>query len=314
MPHAVLFVGPPGVGKATAARILGQRLLCIHAEALEPCGVCGSCGKAGSGLHADFHHLTTEGRSLKIGDLREMTARLQLRPVEGTKKVLLIEDSDRLTLEAQNALLKTLEEPPGQSHLILTTTRLKALLPTVVSRCPQIRFSLLPLKELQRLLEDRAIPAPEALVLAGMSQGSLGRALSFDYAAVGKLRDDVVAIDCGLWPNAPKDDARALLHARTLSEDREKMGQALDLLLVWLRDQMLVASCASSFDLANQDRLEELKNLAQKRGLLPILDRARAVLETKRRLELPYNFNPQMLAEELCLHLAGHVALRPIDR
>lgn len=315
LPHALLFVGPPSTGKVTAARLLGQALFC-RSPGMAPgefCGSCPGCAKMESGSHGDWHFVTTEKKQLQVALIREAMRTLDLRPMEGGVKMLVIEDADRMNIPAQNALLKTLEEPPGATHIILTTARLRAILPTVVSRCQRVHFAPLPVAEITRVvMAQKALPEPQAKMVAAMAQGSLGAALSMDYEALIAERDRVAAMDAALFGRTPKSALEAIEAASDLAGDRAACVAALDLLLVWLHDQMLLASGAPTESLANLDRVDDLSALAEARGLSTILARAEDVMEARRQVEAPFNWSPQLISEQLCLALAGHGRLERV--
>ena len=318
IPHALLFEGPEGTGKFVAARLFAMTLLCHDRQGAEPCGRCGSCLKVEAQSHADLMRLTTEEKSIKIAQVREFERALQLRPVEGNIKFLLIEDAHRITPQAQNALLKTLEEPPGNAHIILTTARLRAILPTVVSRCQRVAFRPVPLSTIAKhLVHKHEVSEEHAQMIAALSQGSLGAAVriaSEDLEELLERRDRIAALDEQLCPSQSPLALDALELAGGLAEDRKTMLKDLELLLVWLHDQMVIASEASNTRIANSDQGERLERMARTRGLKPILERTRSVMSAKRQLELPFNMNAQMLAEELCLALSGHSTLQRIER
>lgn len=316
LPHALLFVGPEGTGKFMAAQALAQTVLCRQRKDSAPCGACGSCLKFQAQSHADLTVLTTEDKSIKIDQVREAERALRLRPVEGDAKFFLIEDAHRVTLQAQNALLKTLEEPPGNSYIVLTTVNLRAILPTVVSRCQRISFQPMPLEQIRaHLVEHQGISNAHAQMIAALSQGSLGAAIHTAQEELEQLlerRNRAASLDVSLNPGAYALDA--LDRAAELAEDRHSMGQDLEMLMIWLHDQMVLASGSEQQALANADQSERLEQLANKRGLKLILERTRAVMRARQQLSAPFNLNAQMLAEELCLSLAGHTRLQNIDR
>lgn len=316
VPHALLFEGPESVGKMTAARLLAQVLLC-HAPEREPgtaCGACPACIKVETGNHADLHVVTTEERAIKIAGIRDAERVLRLKPVEGARKVLLIEDAHRMNPQAQNALLKTLEEPPGASHIILTTARMRAILPTVVSRCQRVPFHPVPTARIAEIVAaTRGISEDRAQLAAALAAGSLGKAQAMDLEALLEARDRLATLDRQLERPRPQTAMAALQSAGALGDDREGILQSLDLLLAWLHDQVVLASGAGAAALANADRRDELEAISAERGLARVLERARAVMEARRQLESPRNFNPTMIAEQLCLALAGHARMEVAD-
>lgn len=315
VPHAMLFVGPDSVGKLTAAKIFGQVLLC-ESEDRTPgtaCGTCPACVKVESGNHGDFHLLSNDERFIKIQAIREASRDLALRPIEGRAKILIIDDAHKVQWQAQNALLKTLEEPPGAAHIILTTSRLRSILPTVVSRCQRIKFRPVPRERVAELVaRERDIDPQQAMLLAALAYGSVGQAVELEPSEIIERRDRIIELDRKLVPHHAKGAIDALSIASDITDSRDDFLATIDLLSTWLHDQMLLASGLE--DVANVDRRTQLEALAAERGLVRILDRLKVVLEAKRQLELPYNFNPQMIAEQMCLQLAGHVPFEVAER
>ncbi len=193
LPSTFLFVGPAGVGKRTFALKLAQTLLCETnpPEAMEPCGVCPGCKQVEAGSHPDLEMVAKEPDSavLKveqfIGDREHrmqegLLARIALRPTRGRRKVAIIDDADLLNQESANCLLKTLEEPPLGSVLILIGTSEQKQLPTIRSRCQIVRFQPLPTETVARLLVEKGIVADafEAERLAALSGGGLSQAMA----------------------------------------------------------------------------------------------------------------------------------------
>jgi DNA polymerase-3 subunit delta' len=308
--HALLFLGPAGVGKMSAARLLAQIVMCTSREkgSAAACDVCPACTKVREQLHADVQVVSTDEARLKVDEIRVATRGLQLRPMEGVAKMLIIDGADKMTIEAQNALLKTLEEPPGTAHIVLVSAKPSILLPTVLSRCQRVPFRPIAREAIARaLVERKSMDEAKALVVASMAQGSLGEAEAMDPDAFEKLRDAMAEIDLRLVPGQRNAGYEALEIASELGEDRAELGPKLDLLLIWLRDQAALASGVDPSAITNLDRKARLLELAEARGLRMILERAAVVLFAKRQFDLPYNLNGQMIAEQMCLGLAGLV-------
>ena len=182
LPHAFLFVGPEGIGKRSFAEAFAQALLCerVPEARLDPCGVCPTCLQVAAGTHPDVLRVSRpeDKHELSIKLIRDLCLDLGLKPASGRRKVAIIDDADDLNDEAANAFLKTLEEPPPGSVLILVGGSPEAQLDTIVSRCRVLRFDPLPEADVAAVLLERGFvddPA-EAARLAHLADGSVSRA------------------------------------------------------------------------------------------------------------------------------------------
>src|SRR5262245_59755057 len=203
-----LFAGPAGVGKRTFALWLAQGLLCERAaeERLQPCGECPSCHQVASLNHPDVELIAKPADKafipleLLIGDAEHrmragLCYNIALKPYSGRRKVAIIDDADYLNKEGANCLLKTLEEPPARSILILVGTSEQRQLPTIRSRCQIVRFRPLPEAEVVELLIERGVcDAAQALPAAAHSQGSLERAALWCDASLVEFRGELLAM------------------------------------------------------------------------------------------------------------------------
>jgi len=174
VPHALLFTGPRGVGKFTTALVMSAALLCPSGEA----DGCPSCRKVAARVHPDLHLVEPEGMSIRVERVRELEGLLSRKAVEGRGRVVVVDEAQSMTAEAANAFLKTLEEPHPETYIILVSESRENLLPTVVSRCREVRFSSIGTGELEEYLVNREGLAPEeARSLARRSGGIFGRAV-----------------------------------------------------------------------------------------------------------------------------------------
>ena len=248
--HALLFVGPHGSGKRTVARLLAQSMVCSAAE--KPCGECPACKRFLAGSHPDVKVLRPEKKSIGVEEIRGLIDALSLRPYEGDRHIAMIEQADKLTPSAQNALLKTLESPPGEVMFFLITDAPGALLDTIVSRCLTVRFGDVSPELCAQALAARGIEPTRAALLAGMAQGSVGRALEIDGdEAWMALRERVIAS-----LEALRGAASGAAAAMPLEEEKGVEGGILDIMELWARDLMAVQSGGAPFQAADRHRLE----------------------------------------------------------
>ncbi len=236
--HAYLFSGEPGIGKAMTAYALAEALNCQAPQPEGGCGVCPSCHKVGARSHPDLHVLAPDGTEIKIDQVREAQSNLALRPFEGRRKVLIVDNADGLNEAASNAFLKTLEEPPGESLIILITAMPQSLLVTIRSRCQELKFQPLPRTVVaEALQQQRSLDKDDAWFLAALSRGSLGSALSMDVAEEKENREQVARMLASL-PGLRQDDVLAL--AEGIAKDRDGFAQIIDLGVERLRDILVL--------------------------------------------------------------------------
>jgi DNA polymerase-3 subunit delta' len=321
---SLLFHGPAGVGKSTIATIFARALLC-DAPGRRPCGACSSCRVSAVGQHPDLlrverlhkdddeDRLTPEDPSLGEGELRGQILISQVRrlsglaalaPRQGAHRVFLIDPAERMNREAQNALLKTLEEPPRSAVLILITAQPHLLLPTVRSRCFSVPLVALRTGALARLLEARGVERTEALRRSALAAGRPGLALHLDLDALDRQRSDVLGLLASLAAG-PQGAAEIAAGAAALAgEDEAAMDRGLELLLTVLRDALRAAESAEGHSmLVHADRRDELARLGRRLGRA----RTAALVESVEhaRRDLRANVNRSLLAESLLAAVAG---------
>lgn len=299
LPPSLLFTGQSGVGKHLAALATAQALNCPSAERrtendelgraerrtpkldplpIDACGTCSTCARIAKGVHPDVLLVGPgDSGSIKIEQVRDVIDRSAYRPFEGRRRVVIVDEADALVVPAQNALLKTLEEPPSSSVFMLITSRPDMLLATVRSRCPRLRFRPLSADAVATALVKRG--RSEAEAIAATSDGSIGRALEARADDVGVLigaREVAVRVLSQAAANdAPRrriDGAKELVAkaGRGGAGDREQLAVNLRAMASLLRDVELLSTRADGRALANPDVqpvIERLSAYAGERGV-----------------------------------------------
>ncbi len=281
VPGSLLFTGESGIGKKLFALELAKALNCRNRAGVEACDECSSCKRISNSTfppfssaddnkermiwseHADVAMVRPYKEIIRVKAMRELEREANFRPFEGSARVFIVEDAEYMNEQAANALLKTLEEPPATSHLIVTTTNPTALLATIRSRCQVIRFAPIAADEIEKFLIQReGISADDATLLARTSCGSLGRALSADVDDYRERRAAMLAILKSLTLTG--DRVQLLRSAEDLAaaKDRADYEQSLDVLEALIRDAWALSLGRPADSIVNRDRVKDLDRIA----------------------------------------------------
>ncbi len=311
--HAYAFVGPSGVGRKLTAMAFARALLCPRAEGHQA-GQCPSCRKIEAGVHPDFMLIEpTPPESnprgtpaIRIEAIRGLEQRAALRPAEGAWKVFIIDDAGRMTPEAPQAFLKTLEEPPARTVIILILAQMRELPATVISRCQVVRFVPLGEEEAVALLELRGVDGPTARLLARASQGRPGLTLAEDPALWVARRERALSIlaevGAGRKP-APEGWVEALFTwSDTLGRDRAQIEQLIETWWLWYRDLLCAKASGDPRLLIHGDRAAELTQTAAARSWESIVGGLAACREAWQALQR--NVSPRLTLEVMLSRLA----------
>ena len=248
--------GAPGAGRQPAPRMRKRKLL-------EPCGRCLSCIQAQSGNQPDIITVSHEKpNSIGVGEIRRMRADLQIKPYSNARKVYIVPDAEKLTIPAQNALLKTLEEPPEYAVIILIANGLSAFLPTILSRCVVLQTRAVEEAQIARLLQrEKELPEDQAMILARFAGGNPGQALLLtDDKEFLELRDKTVDFLAHL---SRADAVRISEFASDI--DAGRRDEVLSFVLMWFRDVLLYHSTQNSENLIFQ---EDIQYIIEAAGML----------------------------------------------
>lgn len=311
--HAYLFEGPPGLGKETMAREFAAAIFCTHEK--PPCHTCKSCRRVMAGSHPELRWILPENpekdTSLSVETIRGLIKDIYLKPYESEWKIYVIPQAEIMTPQAQNALLKTLEEPPDHAVIMLTTSRPETLLPTVLSRCQTAVFRPVGKKEMEAWLQSRyQLTAQAAVTLAAFANGTPARAVKLqEQEAFQELRRHLLQLTDTLAAGrlSPLLEAGELLA-------REK-SQALEVLALWqewVRDLQVITLGGEAFLLINQDEEDRLRQQVEalsaqvpvpaSRHLTQGLSNALLLLE-QARSDLENHGNLAYVTETLLLNL-----------
>jgi DNA polymerase-3 subunit delta' len=298
--NAYLFAGPPNIGKEFVAVNFAKALNCVegsggHFPYADACDRCISCRKIDDSNHPDVRIIRPEGAWMKIDQIRGLQRQISRRPMEGRYKVYILTDVERMNLPAANSFLKTLEEPPGASVLILLTSNYNALLPTIRSRCQLVRFFLTPPTVLQnQLVEKLKLTETKARQITLLSGGKVGKALKL--AQEEDINSEAIIPDILKRPQ--------LIGIFKIAEDLNNQPESLDILLTWLRDILLVKQSCNAEILTYPDKFSELARLASGYSRIQIQDAIKTIMETKNLLQR--NINSTLALEVMALRLIRH--------
>ena len=299
--HALLFHGEERIGKLLTARVLAQAVNCEADPLPDPpdaCGACRSCQQIETGSHPDVTILTATSGKGETENAREIESRFIYRPLIGRLKIVILDNADLLRREAANALLKTIEEPPPDSLIILVSSRPEALLPTIRSRCQEIRFAPLALDAVEAAVRRRrGLPEKDARFLAVVSGGRLGLALEAEPEVLRAERAEFLRL---VSPETVESISGLMSACETIGKS-DQAEASLSWLAAWFRDLVIVKVGGDRARLLNADCLDELDTLAARLKVETIADLAAYVESMHRGLER--NLNKQLMLEGLLLRL-----------
>ncbi len=314
IPHALLFTGAAGAGKQIAAQVFAMACNCETKQKQPPSGngrflswascTCRSCRKIRSGNHPDIHYLEPSGALIRIDRIRELCDLLSMKPYEAKIRAAIISRSQAMNPEAANALLKMLEEPPDRTVLILTADQKSDLLPTIVSRCQEVRFMPLSQETVRNLLmEKQGLNAADAEIMALLSGGNLSKISGGDMNCrewIGLRTWLIRTVSDMLIPGNPVFPAGILLAAEKMAGQKKMLAECLDILGIWLRD--LIVCRYAPQKVMNRDLVRLAEDMARKVTVPFLMSKIDALESARKSLEA--NANPRLTVEVMMLRLA----------
>ena len=300
--HAYLFVGPEGVGKRTVALALAKAIHCRETKN-DFCDRCPDCARVQAGNHPDVRLVQTleDKKEISIKQVREIEKELNFRSFSGKRKIAIIDPATLLNTSSQNALLKTLEEPPQNSMIVLIAPNAGALLPTLRSRCLRISFGPLARDEVARyLMSKEGINQDDASLRAALSMGSLGAAIKFDKDELLEKRrswaEKVSSLTSGNYRGA-------IEAAEAIASNKEESLQFLEWAETWYRDLLVHAATENSAEMVNVDMLTEIGSQSAKDDFEQMLASFAQTARAAGRIQR--NLNRRMVIESLFFNVVG---------
>ena len=306
--HAYLFIGPEGVGKRLTALTLFKAMNCQSPpEPGDCCEKCPSCVKVNSSNHADFIVVEPEGETIKIDQIRAMQKRLHFRPMEGGRRACILDSADCLNDAASNALLKTLEEPPQETHLFLIASRPHKLLPTILSRCQWVKFRPLSPGQIAQILQTaQGLEKEKAHFYASLAGGSVGQAVALSDRVDFQKRLDWLRVFSHLHQKSAEEVFET---CERLAKEEEEIGDLLNLWKIWVRDLVVlkVQGEKANAGLINHDLLPAAEKDAARISFERLEGIFGLISEIQR--SLAFNVNKQLAIETLMLGIRKETSM-----
>lgn len=292
--HAYLFQGEEGVGKEALARTFAAGLQCQSESADKPCKECVSCRQMDSGNQPDVIWVTREKASLGVDEIREQLCNtMDIKPFSSPYKIYLVPEAEKMTEAAQNALLKTIEEPPEYGIVILMTSNISALLPTIQSRCLTMEFRPLSTAVVESFVKEHCqVPDYQARASAAFAQGNLGKAMRYakseDFI---ERKDHIISL---LRHVEQMDLPEMLAVIKDLGTRKDEVRDYIDLMVLWYRDVLLFKATKDINQLLFQDEASYISREASHRSYEKIEEILQAFEKAKVRLRANVNFDITM--------------------
>ena len=287
--HAYILNGERGSGKKMLANLFAMTLLCETGDN-EPCGKCHSCKQAESGNHPDIIRVTHEKpNSISVDDIRTQVT-VDIKPYQGPYKVYIIPQADMMTPQAQNAILKTIEEPPSYAVFLLLTENAETLLPTINSRCVMLKLRNIKDTLIKKyLMENLEIPDYKADMCTAFAQGNMGRAIMLANSDhFNEIREEAVQ----LLKHISEMELNEIVAAvKNISVYKLEITDYLDIIMIWYRDVLLYKATKEIDKVVFKDQLQSIKEQARKssyEGIELILE---SLEKAKARLKANVNFD-----------------------
>lgn len=290
--HAFVLTGETGIGKKTLAHFIAKALLCTEEEKTLPCGHCRACRSFDGNINPNFFVIRSETRNIVIKQIRELIDNISIRPLKG-RKVYIIENADRMTNQAQNCLLKTLEEPPPYAIIILTTANYEALLLTIRSRIIRINLKPCSINEMKLIIQKNGINIIGKEHFLSLSRGIPGKAIQLmEDKDFEENREKTLSF------MFDENTGSTLSFNQYLSKNRSAFNTCLEILESLYRDILLV-SCSLDGGLINSDKKDNILKYANKHSTIDVTEKISRI--EKVRSNMKRNMNYQLAVDMITL-------------
>ena len=300
-----IFVGSEGTGKKLTAIEFTKAVNCLNLNKnLEACDNCHSCNEINKQYCPDLKIVETTKGLIKIEQIREIRKEIELKPFRSKKKVYIIDKAEKMTLEASNCLLKTIEEPPYYAIIILICSKIDPILPTIISRCQIVNFGLVNSLKMKKILLNKInnLEKDKAEIISKLAQGSIGKA--FKLIADKEYfirREEVLDYLSAIFPGKYDDDIFA--KAEKMVSEIDRIEEILEMIKLWYRDILIIKNTGNQKYIVNCDKLEIVGRKSQiysQKMLIDILDYLEQVEEY-----LMKNVNKRLILERLFIKMVG---------
>ncbi|WP_265446807.1 DNA polymerase III subunit delta' [Acetivibrio straminisolvens] len=298
--HAYIFYGPEGIGKSTVAKIFASILMCDDNTGDKSCGNCQSCRLFENGTNPDFGILECKGLSIGVEEIRNLQHDICVRPLYSKRKVYLIRDAEKMTVQAQNCLLKTLEEPPEYAVIILAASNYEVLLETIRSRSVRVDFKKNTFDEVKRFIVKRVgEDFEQADFIASYADGVIGRALRLmDSEGFKELRDKAIDAVIKLSGSDFEDIPNISV---MFDENKEDADSMLDIMLLFYRDLLIARKSGNEKLLINSDKKDIILKNTSRFSTGKLLHNIDIIEETRRNIK--QNANYQLAIQVMLMKL-----------
>lgn len=292
--HAYIINGERSSGKEFVAKIFAMTLQC-EKQGTEPCGECHSCKQAMSQNHPDIIFVSHEKpNTIGVEDIRnQINNDIVIKPYSGPRKIYIMNEGEKMTVQAQNALLKTLEEPPGHAVILILTANVDAFLPTILSRCVVLNMKPVADELVKKyLMSELHVPDYKANICVAFARGNIGKAkLLASSEEFEKVKEEAITLVKYINDMETNEIVKAI---KKISEYKLDVNDYLDILSVWYRDVLLYKATRDINSLIFRDELQQITRVADRSTYEGIENIVNALEQAKRRLQANVNFDLTM--------------------